>query len=378
MKLLIPVQAGLESVVKRQLAKIGYPKAPAENGRIAVDGSWQDVARLNVFLRSGERVLICVGEFVATTFDELYDGFYAVEWERYLETDAKILMDGKSYQSALAAVKAMGGVAKKAIIRRLADKKRSGRATFPETGARTIVGFSVYRDKVTVTIDTSGDGLHKRGYRSLAYSAPLKETLAAALIDLSFYHPEAQMEKPFADVFCGSGTLPIEAAMRAKGIAPGLLRNFDFTAWSCAQKGVLERAKQEALDLQKLSAKPNIYAADISKDAISIAKYHAKRANVDDCIRFACADMRHFSTAEKYGVIISNPPYGERLMGETEVKELYAALGKTFFALPDWSGYFLTSFEDFERHFKKRADAKKRLNNANLSCTLFEYYGKKP
>ena len=214
MQLLIPVAAGLEGVVKKQLLSLGYGKAPAENGRIELAGDWADVARLNVFLRSGERVLIKLKEFPAETFDELYDNFYSVPWEEWLALDSKILMDGKSVSSRLAAVKAAGGVAKKAIVRRLADKKRSGRKTLSETGARSVVGFSIYKDRVTVTLDTSGDGLHKRGYRSLAYTAPLKETLAAAIIDLSFYRPETDSEKPFADVFWGSGTLPIEAAMR--------------------------------------------------------------------------------------------------------------------------------------------------------------------
>ena len=208
MQLLIPVAAGLEGVVKKQLLSLGYGKAPAENGRIELAGDWADVARLNVFLRSGERVLIKLKEFPAETFDELYDNFYSVPWEEWLALDSKILMDGKSVSSRLAAVKAAGGVAKKAIVRRLADKKRSGRKTLSETGARSVVGFSIYKDRVTVTLDTSGDGLHKRGYRSLAYTAPLKETLAAAIIDLSFYRPETDSEKPFADVFCGSGTLP--------------------------------------------------------------------------------------------------------------------------------------------------------------------------
>ena len=186
MKLLIPVASGLEQITKRQLFGLGYEKAPADNGRIELDGDWQDVARLNVFLRSGERVLILLSRFHATTFDELYEGIYSIPWEDWLTVDSKILMDGKSVQSTLAAIKAAGGVAKKAIISRLAAKARTGRKTFAETGARSIVGFSIFKDEVSVTLDTSGDGLHKRGYRSLAYTAPLKETLAAGLIDSTF------------------------------------------------------------------------------------------------------------------------------------------------------------------------------------------------
>lgn len=378
MKLLIPVASGLEQTTKRQLFALGYEKAPAFSGRIEVDGDWQDVARLNVFLRSGERVLICLSRFTATTFDEFYDGFYAIPWEHWLSIDSKILMDGKSVQSTLGAIKVSGGVAKKAIIRRLADKLRTGNRTFTESGARAIVGFSILKDEVTVTLDTSGDGLHKRGYRSLSTSAPLKETLAAGLIDSTFYNPERDIEKPFADLFCGSGTLPIEAAMKALKIAPGLSRNFDFTAWKCAPASVLQQAKQEAKDLENRSAKPVIFASDINPETLSIAKYHARRAGVEKHIRFSVANALDFSCDDKYGILLSNPPYGERLSDEKAVQKLMQGLGKTFRNLPDWNAYILTSLADFERHFGKRADKKKKLSNANLVCGFYCYFGTPP
>ena len=378
MKLLIPVAAGLEQITKRQLFNLGYEKAPAFNGRLEVDGDWRDVARLNVFLRSGERVLLCLALFQATTFDELYEGFYALPWEEYLSVDSQILMDGKSVQSTLAAVKAAGGVAKKAIIKRLSDKLRSGRATFSETGARSIVGFSIFKDEVTVTLDTTGEGLHKRGYRSLAYSAPLKETLAAGLIDSTFYNPDRDPEKPFADVFCGSGTLPIEAAMKALHIAPGAKRDFDFTRWKCAPDGVLQAAKQEAADCQRKNLPLQIFASDISPEAVSIAKYHAKKAGVEKYIRFSVADARSFYCPQPYGVLLSNPPYGERLSDETAVKKLMRNFGDAFRALPDWNAYILTALPEFERHFGKSADKKKKLFNANLVCGFYSYFGKPP
>jgi len=378
MQLLIPVAAGLESVVKRQLFSLGYEKAPAFNGRIEVQGDWTDIARLNVFLRSGERVLVKLKEFKAETFDELYDNFYALPWEDWLSMESAIFMDGKSVQSKLAAIKAAGGVAKKAIIRRLTDRKRSGRKTVSESGARSVVGFSIYRDSVTVTLDTSGEGLHKRGYRSLAYSAPLKETLAAAMIDLSFYHPDSDPEKPFADVFCGSGTLPIEAAMKARCIAPGLNRSFDFQKWECAPKNALERAKEEARDKEKRDRQVCVYGSDISKEAVSVAAFHAKRAGVGDCVKFCVRDMRNFSSELPYGVMICNPPYGERLSDEESVKELYRDFGRMFRSLPDWSAYVLTSFQGFERYFGKNADRKKKLSNANLECGLYTYFGARP
>ncbi len=378
MKLLIPVASGLEQITKRQLFSLGFTKAPAENGRIEVEGDWLSVARLNVFLRSGERVLIVLQRFPATTFDELYEGFYAIPWENYLTVESKILMDGKSVLSQLAAVKAAGGVAKKAVISRLADKVRTGRKTFSETGARSVVGFSIFKDEVTVTLDTTGEGLHKRGYRSLAYSAPLKETLAAGLIDSTFYNPDKDIEKPFADPFCGSGTLPIEAAMKAMHIAPGLQREFDFTRWECAPKGVLELAREEAKSQERREVKPVIFASDISPEGISIAKYHAKRAGVEKQIRFSVADARNFSSEQKYGVLLSNPPYGERLSEEKEVRALMGAFGKTFRALPDWNAYILTSLPDFERYFGKSADKKKKLFNAHLVCGFYSYFGKSP
>ena len=378
MKLLIPVASGLEQITKRQLFSLGFDKAPAENGRIEVEGDWQDIARLNVFLRSGERVLIVLHRFHATTFDELYEGFYSIPWEDWLSIDSQILMDGKSVLSQLAAIKAAGGVAKKAIISRLADKVRSGRKTFSETGARSIVGFSIFKDEVTVTLDTSGDGLHKRGYRSLAYSAPLKETLAAGLIDSTFYNPDKDIEKPFADPFCGSGTLPIEAAMKALHLAPGMQRDFDFTHWACTPKGILERAKEEAKAKELRGVKPVIFASDMNPEAISIAKYHAKRAGVEKYIRFSVADARAFTSEQKYGVLLSNPPYGERLSEEKEVRSLMSAFGKTFRALPDWNAYILTSLPDFERYFGKSADKKKKLFNAHLVCGFYSYFGKPP
>ena len=378
MILLIPVASGLEQITKRQLFSLGYEKAPADNGRIEVDGDWQDVAKLNVFLRSGERVLIRLSVFHALTFDDLYEGFYAIPWENWLTADSQILMDGKSVQSALAAIKAAGGVAKKAIIRRLSDKIKMGRKTFAETGARSIVGFSIFKDEVTVTLDTTGEGLHKRGYRSLAYSAPLKETLASGLIDSTFYNPDKDIEKPFADLFCGSGTLPIEAAMKALHIAPGKNRNFDFEKWACTPSNVMRTAKEEAKDLEKRNLPLEIYASDISPQAISIATYHAKRAGVEKYIRFSVLDATKFSCDKKYGVLLSNPPYGERLSDEKDVQKLMSALGKTFRALPDWNAYILTSLPDFERHFGKSADKKKKLFNANLVCGFYSYFGKPP
>lgn len=378
MELLIPVAAGLEQTVKRQLNKLGFEKCPADNGRVAVEGDWLDVARLNVLLRSGERVLVKLAAFPAVTFDQLYEGIYAIEWENYLEMDSLILMDGKCFQSTLGAVKACGGVAKKAIISRLADRKKTGRKTFTESGARTIVGFSIYRDEVTVTIDTTGDGLHKRGYRTLSVAAPLKETLAAAIIDNTFYNPEKDEAKPFADPFCGSGTFPIEAALKAYNIAPGIGRSFDFEQWAFLPKAYAQQAREEAKDGEQRGRKVCIFGSDINPKNVDIARKHAAQAGVSDAIRFSVADARSFSCEIPYGVLACNPPYGERLSEEKEVRVLMRDFAKAFRALPDWNAYILTSLPEFERWFGKNADKKKKLSNANLVCGLYSYFGKPP
>ena len=378
MELLIPVAAGLEQTVKRQLNKLGFEKCPAENGRLAIEGNWQDVARLNVFLRSGERVLVKLASFKAVTFDELYQGMYEVSWENYLEMDSKILMDGKCVDSVLGAIKACGGVAKKAIISRLADKKRSGRKTFTESGARTIVGFSIVRDVVTVTIDTSGDGLHKRGYRTLSVAAPLKETLASAILDGTFYNPDRDPEKPLADPFCGSGTFPIEAALKALNIAPGLHRTFDFEQWGFVPKTALSQAKEEARDKETRGRSVCILGSDINPKNVEIAKRHAQQAGVASAVRFSVADARSFTHNTPYGVLVCNPPYGERLSDTQEVQALMRDFAKAFRALPDWNAYVLTSLPEFERWFGKNADKKKKLSNANLVCGLYSYFGKPP
>ncbi len=370
MKLLIPVAFGLEAVVKRQLKKLGYGRAPATNGRIAVEGGWPDIARLNLSLRSGERVLIELASFHAETFDALYDSVFSIPWEDWMTPHSRILLDGKSVRSALAAIKASGGVVKKAIVSRLCQKFRL--KTLPEDGERFTVGFSILDNEVSVTLDTTGDSLHKRGYRTLAYSAPLKETLAAALIDMTYYFPE----RAFADPMCGSGTLPIEAAMKSLNIAPGKNRDFDFLHWPCADRDAFAKAKADALDAEIRNVRLDIFAGDINPDAVSIARYHAKRAGVEKQIRFQTADMKDFTSAKDHGVLITNPPYGERLEDEASVRETYRALGKMAKSLPDWNTYVLSGYPDFERCYGRRAEKVHKVYNANIECGFYCYPSK--
>ncbi len=370
MNLLIPCAAGVEASVKRQLKALGYGDCPAINGRISLAGSFYDVARLNVFLRAGERVLIELGAFPVSTFEELYDCARSLPWEEFLSAHSLIRMDGKSRQSKLGAIKAAGGVVKKAVVDRL--KEKLGVRSLDERGERAVVGVSIYNDVASFTLDTSGDGLHKRGYRTLAYEAPLKETVAAAMIESSVY----RAGKPFADLFCGSGTIPIEAALYALNIAPNAGRDFDFTKWKCAPD-VLPEVRREAEETRDRATKLRLFASDLSENAVSIARYHAKRAGVEKHILFSCADMRKFSSDEKYGVIISNPPYGERLK-EDDLFSLYRDFGKLYRSLPAWSCYFLSGYAGAARAFGGKAEKRRKLSNANIPCGFYGYLGAKP
>ncbi len=370
MKLYIPVASGIEAAVKREVERMGFGHAPAIRGRLELTGDWETVARLNVFLRAGERVLIGVGEFTATTFDELFDGVLALPWEEYLTAHSKILIDGKSFQSRLAAVKAAGGVVKKAIITRLREKLRI--ATFDERGERAVVGVSIYSDVVTVTLDTSGDGLHKRGYRIHNYEAPLRETTAAAIVEDSFYHKQ----KALADPMCGSGTFPVEAVLYARNIAPGKNRPFDFAKWKCVPKGILDRVREQAIEGEYHGEIAPVYASDISGEAVNLAREHARRAGVSADIRFGVANARDFRSEEHYGVLVCNPPYGERIRS-CDLEQTYRSLARAFRALPDWSAYVITSYDRMAEMFPK--PTKRRiLYNANIKCTLYTYHGKKP
>ncbi len=370
MNLLIPCAAGVEASVKRQLHTLGYGDCPAINGRISLAGDFFDVARLNVFLRSGERVLLELGAAPVSTFEELYDAAFSLPWEEFLSAHSLIRMDGKSHQSKLGAIKAAGGVVKKAIVNRL--KEKLGVRSLDEKGERAIVGVSIFRDVASFTLDTSGEGLHKRGYRTLAYEAPLKETVAAAMVESSIY----RAGKPFADLFCGSGTIPIEAALYALKIAPNARREFDFCKWKCTPE-VLPQIRQEAEDVRDRQTKLALFASDLSENAVSIARYHAKRAGVGEHIRFACADMRTFSSKEPYGVLLSNPPYGERLK-EGDLFALYRDFGRMYRSLPDWSCYFLSGYAEAERAFGGRAAKRRKLSNANLPCGFYGYLGAQP
>lgn len=368
--LLIPVATGIEAVVKRQLVLLGYGDCPAVNGRIVVENcTWQDVARLNMFLRSGERVLVRLASFGATTFDELYQGVSSIDWADVVDGNGNVTVVTKSVDSVLFAHHSIQSVGKRAIVSVL----QKHYVTLPEDGADYRVELDITKDVVSVNLDTTGDGLHKRGYRTLAYSAPLKETTASALIDLSVWNPD----KTFADLFCGSGTLPIEAAMKALKIAPGLNRDFSYRHWKCVDGKFYTTALDEANSV-RVDRPLQIIGGDLNPKAIEIANFHAKQAGVGDYVKFNLRPAQEFVSRSSYGVNISNPPYGERLGDLDEVRQTAKDMGKLYRSLDKWNFYFLSPYPDFEKDFGRHADKKRYLFNAGIKCSFYSFNGPKP
>ena len=372
MKISVTTASGVEAVTKREIYKLLGVDAPAINGRICFDGGWEDIAKCNMHLRTANRVGIILGEFNAETFDELFEGLKQIAFEEFLAKDGKIIVTAKNVLSKLFAISATQSISKKAICERLIQKFNL--KTLPESGERYKIEVAILKDHVTVTLDTSGDGLHRRGYRGLVGEAPLKETLASAIIQLSVWNPS----RPLADVFCGSGTIPIEACLIALNIASGKNRNFDFTEWKCFDKSIFDRVKQEAIAQETLDKEVRISGFDIDESQLKLARRHAKEAGVDKYIHFQRADMRDFASRFSHGVIISNPPYGERLSDRKQIEGLYRDYGKMVASLDKWCAYTLTSVTDFERLFGKKADKKRKLYNGKLECNLFAHLSEPP
>ena len=370
MRLLIPTATGIEAVVKRQLNILGYPDTRAINGRVIVnDCSWRDVARLNMFLRSGERVLIQLAEFTAADFDQLYEGVASVNWGDFVGRDGRVIVVTKAVNSKLFARHSIQSVGKKAIVSVLQQKY----GALLERGEEYKVELDITDDVCSVNLDTTGVGLHKRGYRTLAYDAPLKETTASALIDLSVWNPD----KVFTDLFCGSGTLPIEAALKALKIAPGMNRKFAYQEWDCVDSNAYEQAVQEAQDI-RVDRPLNIIGGDVNPKAIEIANFHAKQAGVDKYIKFNLRPAQEFVSKSSFGVNISNPPYGERLGDVEQAREIARDMGKLYRTLDKWNFYFLSPVETFERDFGRRADKKRYIYNAGIKCSYYSFNGPKP
>ena len=373
MEICVTSASGIEAVTKRELYKIiGKEDLSAINGRIKFEGDESDVAKCNLNLRTGNRVEIVLGGFKAETFDDLFEGIKAIPFEEYICRDGKIIVNAKSVQSKLFAYSAIQSVSKKAICERLC--KKFGVNELGESGARYKIEVAALKDYVTVTLDTSGDGLHRRGYRGLVGEAPLKETLAAALVELSVWNKT----RPFADLFCGTGTIPIEACMIALNIPAGLNRSFDFQNWKCFDKKIFDRAAEEAKANIVTDADLRISGFDIDDKQLKLARKHAELAGVDKYIHFQRADMRDFSSRFSHGVIISNPPYGERLSDRKEVEKLYRDYGKKVASLDDWCAYTLTPVDDFERLFGKKADKKRKIYNGKIECCYYSHLAPPP
>ncbi len=370
-KIVIPCLFGLEALVAKELKWLGYDTLKTEDGKVSFIGDFEAVCRANLWLRCGERVLIEVSEFEAFSFDELFERTKAVKWSDWIPKNAAFPVKGFCLKSTLASMRDCQAIIKKAIADSMS--KDYGIEWLPETGALYQIQFSVMKDKVSLMIDTSGDGLHKRGYRRISNAAPLKETIAAAMVMLSFW----KFEYPLCDPFCGGGTIPIEAALFKRNIAPGISRNFLAENFEQISADMWNSARTEARD--KIRNTPlNITASDIDENVISVAEQNAKIAGVGDAISFSCADATKFYMSEKYGSIICNPPYGERLGDTLSCTELYKKIGKVFTSLPDWSYYILASDEDFEKHFGKKADKRRKIYNGMIKCNIYQYFGSKP
>jgi len=371
LKFAVPTLFGLEGLCADEMRRLELPEVQAENGRVLCGGTAADLPRLNLNLRTGERVLLVLGSFPADNFDSLFEGTKALPWEQFIPRDGQFPVKGHSLNSALHSIPACQSIVKKAVAARLGSKY--GLNTLPETGALYQIQFSIMKDTATLMLDTSGAGLHKRGYRPRGVDAPLRETLAATMVLLSRYRGR----DPLCDPFCGSGTIPIEAALIAKNRAPGLNRNFSAQKWKFVDKKLWLEAADEAMD-KEFDGEYEIWGGDLDPAAVELARHNAELAEVDDIISFEVSDATRFHWGGLRGRIVTNPPYGERIMERREAEDLYRAFGKAWDKFPDtWQLYLLSSHTEFERTFGKQADKKRKLYNGMLKCDLFMYGTKK-
>lgn len=374
MELIAPCHFGLESVLKREVLDLGYEISSVEDGRVSFWGDAQAICDANVFLRTAERILLKVGSFKAETFEELFEKTKALPWEQYIPKNGKFwVKKAASVKSKLFSPSDIQSIMKKAMVECLKSKYRV--EWFPEDGASYPVRVFLMKDIVTIGIDTSGVSLHKRGYRQMTVKAPITETLAAALIMLTPWRGD----RILVDPFCGSGTFPIEAAMMAANIAPGMNRSFLAEAWdNLIPKKAWYDAVDEANDLVDTEIKVDIQGYDINPEALKAARQNAKDAGVDHMIHFqerAVKDLRH---PKKYGFIITNPPYGERLEEKKDLPALYREFGQSFKGLDSWSAYMITSYEDAERYFGRKADRNRKIYNGMLKTYFYQFQGPKP
>jgi putative N6-adenine-specific DNA methylase len=372
LELIATTAFGLEAVVARELKELGYAEQRVEDGRVRFTADAAAVCRTNIRLRAASRVLLCVAEFEARDFGELFDRTRNLAWEDWIAVDAAFPVRGRSVRSQLHSVPDCQSIVKKAVVERLRDVYR--RDWFDETGPAYAIEVSLLNDRATLTLDTSGEALHRRGYRTLVGAAPLRETLAAALVLLSYWN----RERPLVDPFCGSGTIPIEAALIGRNIAPGLNRTFAAERWPQFAASHWDAARQEARNMVQPALPIKIIGNDSDERVLSLARQHAVAAGVAEDVHFQQKPLAEFSSARKYGCIITNPPYGERLGEQREVEALYRTMGRVFAPLDTWSIYVLTSHAEFERLYGRRSDRRRKLYNSNIACTYYQFYGPKP
>jgi len=365
-QLCVPCLLGLEGPIADELKRLDMAEVKSENGRVYFSGGDSALAEANINLRIGERVLIELGRFQARSFEELFQGTKALPWERFIGRDGAFPVKGYSLNSALFSVSDCQKIIKKAIVERL--KSVYSLEWFPETGALYQVQFSIMKDWVSLCIDTSGEGLHKRGYRPAHNAAPLKETMAAAMVKLSRYRGRDD----FCDPFCGSGTIPIEAALIALNRAPGLSRRFTAMSWPQIDRRVWTEAAEKARS-REFNGEYNIVGSDIDPKALELARENARRAGVEHIVRCERADACTFDRRTERGVIVTNPPYGERIMEKQQAEELYRAFGRAYAQSENWQLYLLSSHTEFERCFGRQADKKRKLYNGMIKCDLFMY-----
>lgn len=363
---------GLEAIVAKEVRALGYEEVTVENSKVIFKADPNAIARCNLWLRTADRVKLLIGEFNATTYDELFEQTKALNWEQYIPEDGRFPVIGKSHKSKLFSVSDCQAIVKKAIVERL--KQKHGIANWlDETGSEYKIEVALLKDKVTLTLDTSGTGLHKRGYRVEQGEAPLKETLAAALVQLTNWHPNA----PFHDLFCGSGTIPIEAALIGQNIAPGFNRAFAAEEWNFLSNSIWDKALEEAEDLANYDQPISIYGSDLNPKMMDIAKNNALEAGLADLIQWKQMQATDFHARDKGGYIVSNPPYGERLGDKKQVEDMYKKLGEVLREYPSWNIYILTANEKFEALFGKKATKKRKLFNAFIKADYYQYFGKR-
>lgn len=363
--------AGIESVLAQELKELAY-QTQTENGRVRFQGTAKDIANTNLWLRTADRIKIIVGEFSARNFESLFDQIYALPWEDLLPMEANFPVSGKSIKSQLHSVPNVQRISKKAIAKKLMDYYHR-RTPLPESGPVYPIEVAIRKDRVEVSLDTSGSSLFKRGYRAEKGQAPLKENMAAALVKLTTWYPD----RPLYDPTCGSGTILIEAAMMAHNIAPGLFRHFAVEDWTYFHPEVWQPLRQAAKDAQNFDLQLDILGTDIDPKMIAIAKENAEKAGVADSIQFKQMQLADFTTDKEYGILISNPPYGDRMLSQDQVHQIYQDMGNLYRPMTTWSKYILTSDEAFEEYYGQKATKKRKLYNGAIKVDYYQFWGSK-